>query len=191
MSGDQRIVWLVLCLLMGFCFCIVLFFNGAVVDRSLQVGAKFSPRLGEWFKVLHDSIFAYTAYKRVLVLVFGLSVIIQISRVSGIFALGLSLGQQLSVVFYFIFVPIINLIAIIPISVAGIGIQEGSFVYFFSPVGMAPTDAFTLSVMGNIAVIISILPGGVFYLLQGITAYKSKSRDSRLTSEPSTSNILQ
>jgi hypothetical protein len=179
-SGDLRIVWVVVSLLAGFCLCVVLMLNRTIVERILQVGAIFSPRLARWFTVLHGSICAYLDNKEILALVFGLSGIIQITRVLGIFVLGLSLGVQVSIVHYFIFVPIINLIAILPIALAGIGIQEGSFVYFFSQIGVGPTDAFTLSILGNVAVIISILPGGMFYLFQDLGMNGSRLQYSRL-----------
>ena len=191
MGGDLRIILLLASLLVGFLVCLGIASNRAIVDRLLRVGMTFSPRLADWFKVLHHSVLAYMAYKRTLSLIFVLSVIIQLSRVLGIVALGLGLGQQISMANYFIFVPIINLLVIIPMSVAGIGIQEGSFIYFFSQVDMLPSVAFTISILSSLVVLFSVLPGGVFYLLQdvGVNDTSSAARNPAVDGAPS--KILQ
>jgi len=53
----------------------------------------------------------------------------------------------------------------IPVSIAGIGVREGAYLYFFSQVGMTLSEAVLLSWMGFILVVgLSIIGGIVFEL---------------------------
>lgn len=62
-------------------------------------------------------------------------------------------------------VPIILIIAVIPISLNGIGIWEGSFVYFFSIIGVAPAAALSIALVLRAKSIVVSLLGGVSLLL--------------------------
>jgi uncharacterized protein (TIRG00374 family) len=58
-----------------------------------------------------------------------------------------SIGVEIDPIYFFIFMPIIWIIMTIPISLSGLGVREGAFVFFFSQVGVAPTDAVAISLL--------------------------------------------
>jgi uncharacterized membrane protein YbhN (UPF0104 family) len=93
----------------------------------------------------------------------------QLLPIVATFFLSLTLG--LSIPFYYLIpiIPITQFFARIPISLSGLGIQEGLFITIFSLIGIRATSAFALGFASNLGNILSGLPGAYFYL-------KSKSR---------------
>jgi uncharacterized membrane protein YbhN (UPF0104 family) len=74
---------------------------------------------------------------------------------------GMALGIDIPLSDYFVYVPIIILLMMLPLSVAGLGIREAGFVYFFGAEFMSPEEAFILSILIYAFTIISQLPGAV------------------------------
>lgn len=61
-------------------------------------------------------------------------------------------------------VPLVLLVAMIPISIGGWGLREGAFLGAFSLIGMMPADAVALSVTFGLSTILASLPGGFIWL---------------------------
>ncbi len=61
--------------------------------------------------------------------------------------------------------PPVLLLTTIPISVAGWGVREAAMVAAFAFIGVADADAFSLSLIFGVAVVVSSLPGGLIFLL--------------------------
>ena len=74
--------------------------------------------------------------------------------------------------YYFVYVPVIFVISMLPISVAGIGVREGSFVYFFSQVGASKPEAFSLSLAVFLQAVGLALLGGALYWMNGLALQK-------------------
>jgi glycosyltransferase 2 family protein len=82
--------------------------------------------------------------------------------VTWIMALGLRLDIPFS--YFLIFVPVITLISMIPISLNGMGLREYAFMSLFGAVGVAPSACIALGVLSSIVIILSSLPGGIVYI---------------------------
>lgn len=90
-----------------------------------------------------------------------LSFIFQILVVAVNLAIFEALGIRVSVVYLFIFVPIISALSLLPISINGLGVREGGYVYFFSQVGLSTTQAVATSLGFFFVVTLVSLMGGV------------------------------
>lgn len=76
-------------------------------------------------------------------------------------------------------VPIILLIAVFPVSLNGIGVWEGSFVYFFSLIGVSPEAALSVAlVLRGINIVISFI-GGI-----GLLILNKNSKSDLLYNQP-------
>jgi len=82
-----------------------------------------------------------------------------------VFMLGRALGIELSLWRYFIYIPLITTITVLPISLAGLGIREGAFVFFFAQAGVAQAQALSLSLLLFAQTLALALLGGVWYFL--------------------------
>lgn len=80
-----------------------------------------------------------------------------------------SLNITIDPIYFFIFMPIIWIIMTIPISLSGLGVREGAFVFFFSQVGVAPADAIAISLLYYSYNIIIGGVGGLLILYSSLT----------------------
>ena len=92
------------------------------------------------------------------------SLAVQMLRVLQTYCLGLSLGLPIGMGVYFALVPIILLIALMPITINGIGTTQAGFVWLFGRVGVQDAPAFTLSVLFLAIALVGNLPGVLLYL---------------------------
>jgi uncharacterized protein (TIRG00374 family) len=86
--------------------------------------------------------------------------------------IGSALGADLSLAYYMMFVPLTSLVLILPISFAGLGVREGTYVFLFAQAGLQKEVALSLSLL--VYVLGTVSPGvigGVIYLLQGTRSY--------------------
>ncbi len=93
----------------------------------------------------------------------------QLLPILATFLLALALGLSIPLYYLIPIIPITQFFARIPISLSGLGIQEGLFITIFSLIGIRTTSAFALGFASNLGNILSGLPGAYFYL-------KNKSR---------------
>jgi uncharacterized protein (TIRG00374 family) len=79
-------------------------------------------------------------------------------------------GVELPLMIYIALTPLITMLARIPISIAGLGVQEAGFVYFYGLFGMPAEVALLLSLVLRAGVILSVAPGAWFYIVRGVRA---------------------
>lgn len=78
-----------------------------------------------------------------------------------------ALGVSISPLYMMVVGPIIGLLGVLPISLGGIGVQEGALVYFLGRAGVAPGAALTAAVVFRALTILTVLPGGFLLLRRG------------------------
>jgi uncharacterized membrane protein YbhN (UPF0104 family) len=66
--------------------------------------------------------------------------------------------------------PLVMIVSIIPVSIAGWGVREGAMVVALSLVGVAPTEAFSLSVLYGLVNVAAGVPGGILWLARARTS---------------------
>jgi uncharacterized protein (TIRG00374 family) len=116
----------------------------------------------------YDACLSYKNHARIILAVM---IILLISVINGIlisFFTARALGINVPLIYFFLFMPIISFISLLPISANGIGISEGGFVFFFAGVGATSTEALTLGIVLRILMIIATLPGGFLLAIGGI-----------------------
>ncbi|MFA9477351.1 lysylphosphatidylglycerol synthase transmembrane domain-containing protein [Phycisphaerales bacterium AB-hyl4] len=91
----------------------------------------------------------------------GLSVLFQLLRVGIAPVAALALGLHIPLGLLLIYVPIIMFIMMMPISIAGLGVREAAFVYFFGLQYVTPEQALALSLLIGLFTLIVQLPGAV------------------------------
>ena len=168
--AGKSVLYLLLILALGFTVALLLLFNRDLARRFRTVLAG---REQSWIfrslKGLYHSIVDYRYRKRYVAQVALLALFIQGLRIFTTFYAAMSLNLHFPLIVFFIYVPLITIITLLPVSVGGIGVQEGAFVYFFTRVGMSSLEAFTLSALLHVIIIVFALPGGVVYLIEGLS----------------------
>jgi hypothetical protein len=81
------------------------------------------------------------------------------------YAAGRALGLDPGWTFYLATVPLVFLVARLPVSLGGLGFLELSFVSLARLLGMGWTDAFAIAGLATTLYLIALLPGALLYLI--------------------------
>lgn len=100
--------------------------------------------------------------------VLGSSIAVQGLRIVQAWMLGLSLGLDPGFTAYLVYIPLILVVMMLPISVSGIGTSQAAFVWLFGTSGVAAPEAFALSVLFVALGAVGTLPGGILYVTGGL-----------------------
>lgn len=105
---------------------------------------------------------AYGTLARVLVIASG----VQLSRIAVYYSV--SRGMNLSAGFdhFVIFIPLIAIVAAVPISFGGIGVRENLGAILFGRVGVPPAEALAMMFLGYLAGIVASLAGGISFVFR-------------------------
>jgi len=67
----------------------------------------------------------------------------------------------------FVFFPLVDIVAMLPVSISGIGLREGSYLFFLGKLGIAADQAIACGIVWLAIVIASGLVGGLVFILYG------------------------
>jgi uncharacterized membrane protein YbhN (UPF0104 family) len=112
-----------------------------------------------------EGAFVLWQMPRRILAVLGLSLLLQTLGMGAVALLGGGIGLEIPLIFYFASLPLINLATAIPISLSGVGVREGSFVYFLGLTGVQPEQALCLGILFFSVQVAASLLGGVAYAL--------------------------
>lgn len=115
-------------------------------------------------KKLHRSITSYRENGKVILYALLISLIFHVLLILSNFILSLSIGMDISLQYFFIFVPLTAILLFLPISIRGFGVREALYLYFFTSVGASGAKAVSLSFLVQIINIIGSSIGGGVYL---------------------------
>jgi glycosyltransferase 2 family protein len=152
--------WTILGVLILGCFLLMRPWTRALIDGVL--GSLLFYPLRAKLRKLYLCLDAFRNRAAVVAWAAVLAVFFQLIRVGISPVAGMALGIDIPLVYYFVYVPIITFLIMLPISVGGLGVREAAFVYFFGSEHMSPEAAFTLSLLIYAFTVISQLPGAVF-----------------------------
>lgn len=93
-----------------------------------------------------------------------LSVVVQAANVIIVWLVGLAIGADVPVSYYWIVVPMVSLLCMAPVSMNGMGLREWGMALFLAPVGVSEGTALTLAFLWFAVSAAASLLGGLVYL---------------------------
>jgi uncharacterized protein (TIRG00374 family) len=151
-------------------FCIVTFgilvFNKKIAETLCQVNVPLVPvilleKIREIYKAMHD----YRGHKRIILRCVLLTLVGQGAYIIANYLLARSLSIDISLGFFFFFIPILLIIGIAP-SVNGIGVREATFLFYLTEF-TSPEKALALSLLSTFFLIVIGIIGGIIYAFRG------------------------
>lgn len=137
-----------------------------------------------WQHALHSRIDRRLDYfeifrhrPRLLAEALALAVSMNIVRISMFFFGAMALSAQVPFFVFFLAVPSILFLLVLPISVGGIGVRESILVFFFSLYGLSEEVALALGVLVYLGNILIAVPGA----WTGLQAVRSRGRPEEVT----------
>jgi len=135
------------------------FVIGSLLFFSLQIGKRFN-LLAEFYEYLAS----LKSRKDVLIQTFLISLLIQFISFSKVMILAVALEVDIPLLVFFGFLPIVITITSLPISIAGLGVREGSVVVLLGLIGVKPEAATALALAWFFSTVVGSLPGLVVYI---------------------------
>jgi len=148
---------------------------GAAVIYADRIVARWIPMASRNHRVVRaivrvgDAMGAYRGRGPTLAQVAGLSLVVQGLRVVLAWVIGTGLGIALPFSYYWVFMPINIIVILLPLSLGGVGLPQGTMVWSLAPLGVDPTRAFLLSMLFIGIGVVGNLPGAWMFL-RGSTA---------------------
>lgn len=105
---------------------------------------------------------------------FWTSAIVHFNGVITLALLAVALGVTIDPLIFLLVVPVIFLIALIPISFAGWGVREAAAVWMFGMVGISSENAVAISVCFGLLLVLAGLPGLLIFILQTLSSAADK-----------------
>jgi len=112
---------------------------------------------------VRETILDYRNAPRALALAFFWAFLLQINVVIHFYLIGKALGLAIGPLDYFIFIPIVLLIQLIPVTINGLGLREGAYTEIFGFYGIGASSALAFSMIDLAFMILVGLAGMIIY----------------------------
>lgn len=123
---------------------------------------------------LVDALQRYRRHRRALAQAFLLSALLQALIIVTYYLIGVGLHLDVPLLYFFLFVPLITALSMLPVSVAGLGVREGGVIYFFGKVGVDAATALGMSLVWfSLTLLVSSL-GGLAFLVDAHIAKRAE-----------------
>jgi uncharacterized membrane protein YbhN (UPF0104 family) len=139
-----------------------------LIDRlaSMTPLARVWPGTG----AIHAALTPYLRTPRTVLAALALSFLFQIVVIGVVFLCTRALDLTVPLAALAVFVPLIALGGMLPVSINGLGVRDALYLLLFGRLGYPPDVALSLSLLYLAVTIVSSLPGGLIYLMQDRTA---------------------
>jgi uncharacterized protein (TIRG00374 family) len=133
-----------------------------IMKKALASIRIHSLRLITKFK---DAIIIYCSKPQAILMVFSLTVLMQLMVITGFWFLAVNMGIEASIKYYYVFFTLAWTLGAIPVSIGGAGVVEASLVWLFvQRAGMEEASAWAIALCQRAVWMIASLPGAVIHL---------------------------
>ncbi len=161
---DPQVAIMILAVAAAFTLLILMLLQTGTKERAAGalrvVGlTRFQAKLHGLVEALHR----YRGHHRALGQAVLLSALLQALIIVTYYLVAAGLNLGVPIAYFFLYVPLITFVAMLPVSVAGLGVREGGAVYFFAKVGVDAAAALTMSLVWfSLTLVVSGLGGLAF-----------------------------
>ncbi len=116
-------------------------------------------------KNLHHEIHIFRRQKKMLLNSVLLSLLVQVTGPLSFYLIATSIGINIKAIYFFVFLPIIGAITLLPISIGGLGLRDASTIFYFGKAGVDEHMSLAMSLLSFAFIIIFGAIGGIIYVL--------------------------
>lgn len=132
-------------------------------------GVKFLD-IGRRLTAVADELHRYRHHSGALARLLGLALVVQLLRIGVHILVARGMGISLSPLYYLVIVPILAVVVVIPVSVAGLGVRESAAVSLFGHVGLGASEAVAQQLATFFLCLAVNLVGGVLFIARSFRA---------------------
>lgn len=139
--------------------------------RALRVDRI--PGLGVFVHRVLDSVLVYRSNRKLLYEVTAISLFFQMTAILIVFSISRALAWNVPFIYFSIFVPLVTLGEALPVSIFGIGVRDGLYVFFFAQAGVEREQALAMALVYVLVTMVYSLSGGVLFVLRRVADARS------------------
>lgn len=128
------------------------------------LAAPNAGKVRESIKKLHEELHIFRGHKKVLAQNLFYSLLIQGLSPLAFYCLAVSFGLKVPLTYFFVFLPIVAAITMLPISIGGLGLRDATIIYFFAKAGVVKDMAFAMSLINFFFIVVVAGIGGLIYI---------------------------
>ncbi|MCL6087369.1 MAG: flippase-like domain-containing protein [Actinobacteria bacterium] len=144
--------------------------------KKLAKKIKFLSKLFEKLKNVYNTFLSFKKYKLTIIKVLFYSLTLQLAVVINYWLASRALGISLDLTAFIFIVPVVSIISMLPISLGGIGVREGSLVFLMVSLETQNAKAVMCSLLLLAMSLIMGVIGGLVYAIRPLIAKKEKDR---------------
>ncbi len=167
MAQQFPVIWVSL-ILSFFGLCLLALFLTPIADIILGRMPEKNPFNTAKNKInrFRETILLYRKRKGALGQAFFWAALLQINVIIHYYLIGKALHLDIALLDFFIFIPIVHLILLIPITINGLGLREGAYLEIFKYYGIGSAAAISFSWIDLAFMLIVGVLGGIIYVLR-------------------------
>lgn len=169
-----------------FVVIMILCFTGSVflIFQNTNLFRRIKKRVNTWFakvviliEKIQYRVYLFLRFKKTLLLSYGISIVFYFVVSGSTWAATRSVGIEVDYFYILSIVPVVLLVASIPVSLNGLGITEAGYVVFLSLVGVPAVDALAAALILRGRVLFTTIIGGIIFMF-----YKTNRANNHFSS---------
>ena len=166
LAGLAAYKWIILGIVLAVAVVFCVFLVSRAGRQKLQkLCSLINLNLKKTFFRLREAAKLYRSKPIAIVTVFLLTFFVQILSITGFWLLGLNMGIDISIKYYYVFFTLTWALGALPVSIGGAVVIEGSLVILFTKfAGLEESAAWAIALSQRAIWMITSLPGAVIHL---------------------------
>lgn len=164
---DQSIIYIIVTLVIILIPSIVYILYSKSFAKKLEpFGKKIVPkRFHDLMSDTYNSLSYYRNNPGLILKIFLISIFVQSLRITVHYFAAKSLGMEVNILYFFLFIPIITVVLLIPIAPGGVGLREVAAAELFNLVGIKE-EAVVFEMLAFLIAIFCSLPGIISFIFR-------------------------
>jgi len=165
MARQVPVIWVALLLGLAGLALIAVFFLPVFARRLTALRLRgFPDKVRNKILIFRETILHYRTQKGPFLRATFWALLLQLNVILYYFLIGRALHLDIQFIDYFIFIPIVLVIQIIPVTINGLGLREGSYIEIFKYYRILPQAAVSFSLVDVAFNLVLGLIGGTIYV---------------------------
>ncbi len=135
-------------------------------QHPAMLRVPFVQKIRAKLRQIYHALAVYRRNKRVMGSAFALALVLQVNVIFHYYTIAYAMHLQMSVFDFFLIVPVVTIILMLPLFINGIGGRELVYIFLFSQFGVSRADAIAFSWISFGMALIQGVLGGILYAIR-------------------------
>lgn len=137
-------------------------------------------RDSRWLRLIDEELGPFWRDHGLLLRAAWVSIGFHVLQILSLILLGSAISMRVDWRYYFIFHPLVTVLSALPLTLAGLGIREGGYLWFLQRQGVDHETAVAFGLLWFVVLTVSSLTGGVVYLAGGAAVPALRGRTAEV-----------